>query len=192
MSRIALVLLIMVALQLSGCIGAAVEGVATAKDVTSRSDLETSADAGDPVAQYQLGHSYCCIVGPQGGPPVVKKLRPYNNQLATEWLCKAAQQDYGPAQYKLALIYSGNPFGDNLRLMRRGAARVDSALREQQTNMSVALLWARLAAEKNIDGAADLAASIAGSLTPDQIQKAGRLQQNWKSAPCTWTEVFGS
>jgi TPR repeat protein len=187
--RMASLLLAAAALGLTGCVGAAIEGAATAKDVSARSKLEPEAAAGNAVAQFKLGNSYCCTLTDRDAP-VANAVRPYDNRKATEWLCKAARQDYGPAEYKLALIYSGDPMGDKFRLLRRGVI----ALREfvnSDANLPIAALWARRAAAQNVSDAAKLASSLSAKLTPQQIQYLEALQQDWQTAPCTWDEVLG-
>src|SRR5579883_3354246 len=93
-------ILLMVAAMLSGCVGAAAEGARTTADIAKRNNYMSRAEAGDPEAQFKVGESYCCNTGGVSGA--------YDNQKATEWLCRAALQGYGPAQYRLGRIYSGD------------------------------------------------------------------------------------
>jgi TPR repeat protein len=57
--------------------------------------LKQLAEAGNADAQYELGVSHCCMgVG-------------FDTQLATKWLCKAAEQGQRDAMYELGRIYLG-------------------------------------------------------------------------------------
>ena len=89
---------------LSGCYTPVMEGAGQAYEAGRRQLLEDDATHRDPVAEYELGNTYCC----QGGGPM-DKMSVYDNQKATHWYCKAAKQSYGPAQLRLARIYAGHP-----------------------------------------------------------------------------------
>jgi TPR repeat protein len=90
---------------------------------------------GDPVAQYKLGDTSCF----HGGGPM-DQLSVNDNFQATYWYCQAARQGYGPA-HRLAQVYSGHPI-HGLHIALRASAFVGTA----ETDLGVALMWARVAA----------------------------------------------
>lgn len=181
MRRLVLCAMALCAVLLAGCFAPVVEGGHEAYDAGRRSSLEPRANAGDPVAQYQLGSTYCC----ETGGPVQRTASVYDNNKATEWLCKSAFQGYGPAQYKLARIYSGRTI-EGVRLMKRAGALVGKT----QTDLPVALMWATLAAQNNVDGAAALRDELRADVTPGEAQRSQQLLNDWHAAPCVWREVF--
>ena len=176
-------LAMVLALSLAGCFAPVVEGGRQTADYAKRGSLEPKAAAGDAQAQYELGNSYCCTVAGQAAATVSV----YDNDKATHWLCQSARQSYGPAQYKLARIYSGDLI-DGVRLIKRGAA----LLRTQKTDPAVALMWARLAAGNNVKGAADLASDLQDEASTADKERAGRLALDWSKAPCEWSDVFAA
>jgi TPR repeat protein len=179
MRRFGSIIVVMLAITLGGCVGAAMEGARTTADVARRDNLMPKAEAGDPVAQFKVGESYCCNTGGVSGA--------YDNQKATEWLCKSAYQGYGPAQYKLGRIYSGD-LVDGVRLFRRVAV----AAFGPDSDLTLSEMWFTLAASQNVEGAAKKRDSIAEKLTPQQRATAAQLTQSWRTAPCTWNQVYGS
>ena len=158
-------------------------GALTTKDVAERPEYQTKAEAGDPESQFRLGDSWCCSVGRHQGP-IRKDL--YDNQTATEWLCRAAHQSYGPAQLELARIYSGRPFRYNE--VKKVATRVLGA----PTNLAAALMWANLARQNNVEDAAKVQAALMSESTSADQAEARRLAADWRSAPCTWRETVGA
>jgi hypothetical protein len=169
--------LLLTALPLSGCVGLALQGARAAKDAGERSADFDKARAGDAKAEYDVGMSWCCTIDGIGAPI-------YDNEKATEWLCKAARQDYGPAQFALARIYSGR--------MRKGGLKkmILSSIAPGPKDLVSALMWAKLAKGHEINGAADLQAEIEKTATSVERTEAARLGSGWRSAPCTWREVF--
>jgi TPR repeat protein len=167
---------------LAGCVGPMM-GATTAKDVGERPAYQAKAEAGNAEAQFKLGDSWCCSVGNHQG--LIRK-NVYDNQTATEWLCKAARQGYGLAQVELARIYSGRPFRYNA--MKKLANRVLGA----PTNMASALMWANLAAQNHVEAAAELQTALLSESSLDDQAEAKRLASNWRSAPCTWLETIGA
>jgi hypothetical protein len=170
-------ILLLTTLPLSGCVGLALQGARMAKDAGERSANLDKAQAGDAKAEYDVGMSWCCTINGIGAPI-------YDNEKATEWLCKAARQDYGPAQLALARIYSGR--------MRRGGLKkmILSSIAPGPKELAFALMWVNLAKDHKINGAADLQAEIEKTATPAERAEARRLGFDWRSARCTWREVF--
>ncbi|HYD17035.1 MAG TPA: hypothetical protein VEF76_00985 [Patescibacteria group bacterium] len=62
-----------------------------AYDNSNRIALEQQAKAGDPVAQFNFGESFCC--GDSGF---------YDTAEAERWWCRSAAQGYAPAQQRVA------------------------------------------------------------------------------------------
>lgn len=92
---IRLAFLVFIIINLSACVGVAINGSSLAVKSMNRGELEQLAEVGNADAQYELGLSHCCMgVG-------------FDTQLATEWLCKAADQGQRDAMYELGRIYMG-------------------------------------------------------------------------------------
>lgn len=164
----------------SGCFAPLVEGARQGADVVQRDRLQAKAVSGDPQAQYNLGDTYCCEAGPQ----FERSISVYDNQKATLWLCKAALQNYGPAQYKLALIYSGKQSGGGM------IARVSSWLDDKQTSIPVAWMWASLAATNGVEKAAALRDTLGEKLTAPQRSTGWDNLANWRTQPCAWNDAM--
>jgi TPR repeat protein len=171
-------------LLLSGCYAPLIEGAQQGYDASKREVLKTEGETNDPVAQYQLGSTYCC----QGGGPL-NDLSIYDNNKATYWYCKAARQGYGPAQLQLARLYSGHAIR-GLHVVLRASALVGTT----ETDLSIALMWARLAADNkrngDIDDATELRDEITANTSGKERSKAAALMRNWQTASCQWGEVF--
>ena len=163
-------------------ISPAIETAHEAVDSSNQSSLKARAEAGDMVAQYDLGESFCCHVG---GP--LDRVSVYDNLAATNWYCKSAHQGYGPAQMRLAKIYSGHP-GHGFRFMQWASALVGNV----ESDLAVALLWAKVAAARGDSEGVELRDDIRAHATPAQRVKADALFARWKTAPCRWAEVFPS
>jgi TPR repeat protein len=166
-------------LLLGGCYTPLIEGAQEGYDAVRREPLQAAAASGDPAAQYKLGDTYCCL----GGGPM-DKVSIYDNKKATYWYCEAARQDYGPAQMRLAQIYSGHPI-HGLHVALRASALVGNA----ETDLGVALMWADVAADHGVDKAAALRDTILAQATGEQRLRAGTLAKSWRTAPCRWADV---
>ena len=168
-------------LLLGGCLTPFIEGATEAYDHSLRDPpLRAAAAGGDPAAQYKLGNSYCC----HGGGPL-DAISIYDNEKATRWYCLAARQGYGPAQLRLARIYSGHPIS-GLRVTQH----VSSAVGNPDTDIAVALMWADVAAAGGDNDAKALRDDLAAQAGEKQRARAALLGENWRTAPCQWTEVF--
>jgi len=180
MKKIYVLALFALPLLLEGCYTPLVEGAQQGYDAVRRDPLQADAASGDRVAQYELGQTYCC----QGGGPM-DKVSVYNNYEATHWYCKAAQQGYGPAQLRLARIYSGHPIR-GLHIALRASALVEPAA----TDLGTALMWASVAARNGVEDAIALRDELMQQATSQERAKAARLAKNWRAAPCRWAEVI--
>ena len=169
-------------LLLNGCYTPIIEGAQEGYDAMRRDPLQSAAAKGDPAAQYKLGDTWCC----QGGGPL-DKMTIYDNHKATEWYCRAARQGYAPAQLRLAQIYSGHPI-HGVHIALRASALVDTV----QTDLGVALMWAKLAATHGDEDATELRDRIMADATDKDRARAATLAKNWHAAPCRWAEVFPS
>src|SRR5258706_1467649 len=167
-------------LLLEGCYTPLIEGAQQGYDAVRRAPLQARAASGDAASQYELGDSYCC----HGGGPM-DNLSVYDNHQATFWYCKAAKQGYGPAQLRLARVYSGHPI-HGLHI----ALRVSALVGTVETDRAVALTWASLAASQGVEDAAALRDEITAQATAKERARAATLLKNWHAAPCRWAEVF--
>ena len=178
------IVILAVPLLLDGCYTPVIEGAQQGYDASRRDSLKTEAASDDPIDEYNLGNNYCC----QGGGPM-DDMTVYDNNKATHWYCKAARQGYGPAQLQLARLYSGHAIR-GLHVILRASALVDTP----ETDFSVALMWASLAAknkgEGDVDDATELRNKITGKATSKERARAATLMKSWRSAPCEWAEVF--
>ena len=171
---------------LNGCYTPVIEGAQQGYDASRRGMLKAKAKSDDPIAEYKLGNNYCC----KGGGPM-DDLSIYDNNKATYWYCKSARQGYGPAQLRLARLYSGHAI--------RGlhvALRASALMGDTETDLSVALMWATLAANNkgdgDIDDANELLNKITGEVTSEELARTTVLTQNWQTAICEWSEVISS
>jgi len=169
-------------LLLNGCYTPLIEGAQEGYDAIRRNPLQADAASGDPVAEYELGDSYCC----SGGGPM-DKVSIYDNHKATYWYCQSARQGYGPAQLRLARVYSGHPI-HGLHIALRASALVGTA----ETDFGVALMWANVAAHQGVEDAIALRDEIMKQATGKDRAKGSRLMKHWRTAPCRWAEVFPS
>lgn len=168
---------ITLALLLTGCVGLAVKGAQTASSQAQIAVNEDAANGGDKVAQYKVGMAHCCSVGP------VDPL--HDSVKATLWLCRAARQDYAPAQSALGQIYAGHPV---VGFDPQQSAKL--ALAGAPVNRPVARLWlARAAAAGDKDAIAALA-KLTPTLTTADLQTSDAYAQNWQAAPCDYRTVF--
>jgi TPR repeat protein len=170
------------AVLLEGCYAPVIEGAQQGYDYIRRDPLQAATAAGDAVAQYELGDTYCC----HGGGPM-DKVSIYDNDKATYWYCRAARQGYGPAQIRLARVYSGHPI-HGLHIALRASALTATP----KTDLSVALMWASVAVNHGADDATELRDQIMGQATSEQRARGSMLMRNWRAAPCGWAEVFPS
>ena len=178
------IVLLAVPLLLNGCYTPVIEGAQQGYDASRRESLKTEAASDDPVDEYNLGNNYCC----QGGGPM-DDMTVYDNNKATHWYCKAARQGYGPAQLQLARLYSGHAIR-GLHVVLRASALVDTP----ETDFSVALMWASLAASNKGDGdvndATELRNKITQKATSKERARAAHLMKSWQTTSCQWAEVF--
>ena len=168
------------ALLLGGCLTPFIEGATEIHDSYGRDSFEAKAASGDPIAQYNLGNTYCC----QGGGPL-DLISVYDNTQATLWYCRSARKGYGPAQLRLAQIYAGHPI-QGFRLTQHAS----SAVGAPQTDLGVALMWASVAAKQNVEKADALHDDLEAQVTPHQRAQASELIRNWRTVACGWAEVF--
>jgi TPR repeat protein len=182
MKRLFLSALLALPLVLDGCYTPFIEGAQEGYDAIRRDPLQAGAVSGDPASQYKLGDTFCC----RGGGPM-DDVSIYDNEKATFWYCKAARQGYGPAQLRLARVYSGHPL-HGLHIALRASALVGTA----ETDLAVALMWASVAVNNGVGDATALHDEIMARATAVERAGAATLVRGWRSAPCQWAEVFAS
>jgi TPR repeat protein len=155
---------------LSGCVGVAVRGVTSATDLAQRSSHMKAAEAGDPAAQLAVARSYCC--GSRGV---------HDTQTATEWACRAAAQDYGPAQAMLGDLYAGRLSGGGGLI-----GRAVSAARTQPTRPVEAAVWYQQALRNGVQEAQEPLDQLSSSFDEDQRQALRVGAAQWSGMPCLW------
>ena len=160
------------ALTLPGCVAAGIHGTTYAVKASDRGGLEDAAVAGDPVAQTKLGISYCCR-----GPG-------FSTQKATEWLCRAAAQDFPIAQYELGRIYDGA----TSRTPAPGQKLTHIALSKK--NQPLSLMWFERAAAGGHEKAAERAKDMRDDLNAEELAEAAAYAADWRAAPCRYDEAF--
>lgn len=180
MKNLFLLALLAQTLVLNGCYAPLIEGAQQGYDSARRESLEETAGSRNATDQFALGDSYCC----QGAGPL-HDLSVYDNVKATLWYCRAARQGYAPAQLRLARLYSGHAIR-GLHIMLRASELVGTS----DVNLSVALVWARLAAAKGEEDAVELRDEITKLATADERHRADALAKAWRTAPCLWRDVI--
>ncbi|MBT6403062.1 MAG: hypothetical protein HOK11_01415 [Rhodospirillaceae bacterium] len=169
--------LLLLAFNLSGCAGVALEGANIARDKVIVSQNRDAARAGDAEAQYKVGKALCCSVNEGEGF--------YNTPVAVSWLCRAAAQNYAPAANMLGKIYSGDVVS-GVRVLRRVAQKFAGTSIEQ----SVAYSWFRRAERQGVADAKKTATAIWSDLTDEERASASSMVTGQKPIPCEWSEVF--
>ncbi|MCA8900351.1 MAG: sel1 repeat family protein [Hyphomonas sp.] len=171
-SRLVAILALGASFATSGCVAAGVGGATYAVKASQRGGLEADAQAGDPLAQYELGLSHCCM-----GPG-------FSTQTATEWLCRSAHQGHVPAQYELGRIYAGEVSrtpAPGQKVIRAVTAKSDPV---------TSLVWFRLAAEGGDSKAASRVADVESGLSASEIADADARMTDWAAMPCEYNAVF--
>jgi len=173
----------LVPLLISGCaargVGPAAEAAKVAEDKAVIEANWTAANAGEAQAQYRVGKAYCCAPGNVHGL--------YNNQKSTEWLCRAARQNFAPAQYKLAQMYADHEI-DGPRVMRRVVLGVVGT----DKDLALSTMWFTVAAQQDYKDAAKHRDSLTAKLSDAEIARSNAYLADWRSAPCEWEQVFGA
>jgi len=164
------VLTLVLACCLSGCVGVVVRGVTSANDLAQRSSHQKAAEAGDPAAQLAMARSYCC--GSRGL---------HDTQTATEWACRAAAQDYGPAQAMLGDLYAGELSGGGGLI-----GRAVSAARSKATRPVEAAVWYRQALRNGVEGAQEPLDRLSAGFDEQQRLALQIWSGQWSSMPCLW------
>lgn len=151
------------------------------QDMGERCIYQTAAEAGDPQAQFSPGDSWCWTATKRADN---RRHAIYSNEKATEWPCRAALRNYGPAQMELARIYAGRPFRYNV--MKQAADRVLGAPKDP----AVALMWAEIAEINKVDGAARLRVCLMEEATLAVQIEAAERKVRWQTSPCAWQDII--
>lgn len=124
-----------------------------------RQELTVAANAGDVVAQYELGNAFCCGYGP--GKSTAKAL---------EWYCRSALQGYGPAQYALGRYYG-----------TRADTSYDPSLRQE---LIYSYMWYSIAALQKVPLADAERDALAIDMSPRELREASDHVRNWQTQGC--------
>jgi TPR repeat protein len=161
-----------ITINLSGCVGMAINGSTLAVKSIGRADLQQLAETGNADAQYQLGVSHCCMgVG-------------FDTQLATEWLCKAADQGQRDAMYELGRIYLGE--------VSRTPAPVQKVRQLATAKVSRVHAWYWLDKAESLaqPDAARKLRTLEGQLTEEERLHAAAMPDTPESVTCEYDDVF--
>lgn len=164
-------------LALAGCAVAAVEGVDIAYDQAVYSSNIDAARAGNAEAQYRVGNALCCSLNEGSGPF-------YSTPQAVSWLCRAAEQNHGPAAFRLGEIYSGTTV-KGVRLARQATETILG----HTTNRAVAYAWMSRAATLNEPHAAAKRDEIWRKLSPAERESGQAMANGQAPLSCEWREV---
>ncbi len=124
-----------------------------------RANLRAAAEQGDKEAQYLLGKSRCCGFGAG-----------HDTTSALKWLCRAALQGHGGAQYEIGRYYglrADTYYGPSLR-----------------QDLIYAYTWYSLAARQGIQLAAAEREALANDLLDQEIRLANRRMEAWRELGC--------
>jgi TPR repeat protein len=164
--------LALIAINLSACVGMAINGSTLAVRSMGRGELEQLSEAGNADAQYELGVSHCCMgVG-------------FDTQLATEWLCKAASQGQRDAMYELGRIYLGE--------VSRTPAPMQKVRQLATAKESRAHAWYWLDKAESLvqPDAARKLRTLERKITEEEHQHAAAMTDTPESIPCEYDDVF--
>lgn len=163
---------------LAGCVGAVAEGANMTRDRVIVDDNIAAAQAGDAVAQYKVGEALCCSL--DEGDAF------YSTPQSVAWLCRSADQGYGPASLMLGRIYAGDTV-DGVRLLRR----VATAIAGSSTDLPVSYAWMRRAQAQGQADAQGDAESVWAELSAEEQQRATALATGSAPLACEWADVIG-
>ena len=140
-----------------------------------RGQLTSAAQKGDAKAQFDLGETYCCNSGEASGL--------IDNQVASQWLCRAAKGGYAPAMYSLGRLYAGDLLGGPSlgKAIKFFAKKADKA---------TALMWLEVAISHGSEPAVADGLALRRQMTAAQTSRATRMLGDWRRQPCTWDKVF--
>jgi len=168
---------VMGVLALAACAVAAVEGVNIARDQAIYSSHIDAARAGNAEAQYRVGNALCCSLNEGSGPF-------YSTPQAVSWLCRAAEQNHGPAAFRLGEIYSGTTV-KGVRLAREATETVLG----HNTNRAVAYAWMSRAAALNEPHATVKRNEIWAKLSATERDSGQAMATGQAPVLCEWREV---
>ncbi len=152
--RPAALLVLLVGLSLVGC-------ASLQQGPDEREQLQTKAEAGDRLAQYQLAKSYCCGFGMRT-----------STRKSLYWQCRAAIQGYAPSQYEMGNILS-NFFDDNDRTTAFG-----------DTDYVSAYMWYTVASINGHALALEVRDKLAQKMSRDDVIRGKRWATQWKNIHC--------
>jgi TPR repeat protein len=169
---IRLAFLAFITINLSACVGVAINGSTLAVKSIGRGELEQLAEAGNADAQYELGLAHCCMgVG-------------FDTQLATEWLCKAAGQGQRDAMYELGRIYLGE--------VSRTPAPMQKVRQLATAKESRVHAWYWLDKAKSLaqPDAARKLRTLERQITEEERLHAAAMMDTPESIACEYDDVF--
>lgn len=157
---------------LSGCAAVVASSSTLAIKSLPRAELEKNAEAGDAQAQYELGLANCCMgVG-------------FSTQVATEWLCKAADQGHPDAMYELGRIYLGevSRTPSLVQKLRRLAIAKES--------QAHAYIWLSQAKQNGHEKAVKKLRELEEKISLEDKEHAVLLFYDRENAACKYDQVF--
>ena len=166
-----------IAPSLSGCVMVAMSAIHYGADSSSIDASLSSAEAGNPEAQFKVGRAYCCSAPGQLNPAK-------STEKATFWLCRAAAQRNGDAEYLLGRLYMGDLKGQGLLSLAAGE------LSDNKKSPEVAAAWLRRAADHGVLEAAKKLRALEAAPLNAPPTEADQSPDTSERLPCLWSEVF--
>jgi hypothetical protein len=101
-------------------------------------------------------------------------------------------ENYGPAQLRLAQIYSGNIRSGFGPLSWISSALTDEKSKRARTDARTAWMWASVADANGVNKAAKLRDKIDKRMSTSDRESAQGMLTSWRTAPWTWNEVLAA
>lgn len=170
-STIALAI-VFIAIGLTGCVATTLHSTTLAIKGVPRGELRPKAEAGDAIAQYKLGKSYCCM-----GPG-------FDTQTATYWYCKSARQGNSAAMYELGLVY----LGDVSRTPAPGQ-KIRRVLLPKKSPAH-AYFWLNKASSLEHADARKKLTILSRQINAKDLATARQYGTDWRNVDCEHKDVF--
>jgi hypothetical protein len=128
-----------------------------------------------------LGISNQCATGEEFADPEISykkgvELQATDLTRSLNYLCEAARQGYGPAQFEVGRIYGNRPG--------------ESANADDQRDIAAAMMWLDMAVINDVREAAPLRKALGIRAQPEDFILYGAFTRMEADAPCLWEEIY--